>query len=86
MKAVSVFLEELQKRIDSTALQTIDFENKKNKAEKIEDLKVFSNKLKTMSHGGKVIINGLSLKQKIIFWCYKFDLFNFMYFLYKIKK
>ncbi|UKI28130.1 MAG: hypothetical protein L6V78_03875 [Clostridium sp.] len=25
MKAVSVFLEELQKRIDSTALQTIDF-------------------------------------------------------------
>ena len=30
MKAVSVFLEELQKRIDSTALQTIDFENKKN--------------------------------------------------------
>ena len=27
MKAVSVFLEELQKRIDSTALQMIDFEN-----------------------------------------------------------
>lgn len=67
-------------------LYEFHFENKKNKAEKIEDLKVFSNKLKTMSHGGKVIINGLSLKQKIIFLCYKFDLFNFMYFLYKIKK
>lgn len=67
-------------------LYEFHFENKKNKTEKIEDLKMFSNKLKTMSNGGKVIINGLSLKQKIIFWCYKFDLFNFMYFLYKIKK
>lgn len=38
MKAVSVFLEELQKRIDSTALQTIDFENKKNTLLEIDNI------------------------------------------------
>ena len=38
MKAVSVFLEELQKRIDSTALQMIDFENKKNTLLEIDNI------------------------------------------------
>lgn len=38
MKAVSVFLEELQKRIDSTALQTLDFENKKNTLLEIDNI------------------------------------------------
>lgn len=38
MKAVSVFLEELQKRIDSTALQTLDFENKKNMLLEIDNI------------------------------------------------
>lgn len=61
-------------------------ENKKSKAEKIKELQMFSKKLKSMSKHGNVIINGLSFKQKIIFLCYKYDLFNFMYFLYRIKK
>ena len=61
-------------------------ENDKSKAEKIRELKMFSKKLKSMSNYGNIIINELSLKQRIIFMCYKYNLFNFMYFLYRIKK